>query len=212
MKSYHTTKGYYEFLAKYLLEETLPNEFPELKISDRPDLRLNDNVGVEVTQSSLSNDKYASAIFNDIKNKNIDTINNKKLEKFASLKCKPLIHKNKIYGYIQPATWVTTGPIKSAFEEKINKLEKYETEITHLFIYAPSFDDYDESDIGEFIKFAIGTQKSLQKKYSKIFIFQYSHLFVCDLIENKLKVLNLDKNMVHLCCVKAKKKNVKVLP
>lgn len=211
-KSYHTTKGYYEFLAKYILEETLPNEFPKLKISDRPDLRLNGNIGIEVTQSSSTKDKHANAIFQEISKKSTDSTDSKKLEKLASLGYTPIIFKNKICGYSGEAIWVTIDPIKTAFKEKTNKLGTYETETTHLFIYAPSFNEYDESDIKEFMKFAIETQKSLQKKYSKVLVFQYTHLFVCDLIENNFKVLYLDSDIVHQCCVKAKEKNIKLLP
>lgn len=211
-KSYHTTKGYYEFLAKYILEEILPNDFVNLKISDKPDLRLNGSIGIEVTQSSSLKDKYASDIFQEISKKSLDSIDSKKIKKLESFGYSPIIYKNKICGYSGEATWVTIDPIETAFKEKSNKLGTYETETTHLFIYAPSFNDYNESDIKEFMKYAIGNQKASKKKYSIVFIFQYTHLFVCDLIKNNLMVLDVDNDLAHQCCIKDKEKNINLLP
>ena len=44
-------KNYYENLAKFVLEEFLPKRFYDLKLSDRPDIRQADWIGIEVTKA-----------------------------------------------------------------------------------------------------------------------------------------------------------------
>ena len=47
-------KNYYENLAKFVLEEFLPKRFYDLKLSDRPDIRQADWIGIEVTKGFLA--------------------------------------------------------------------------------------------------------------------------------------------------------------
>ncbi len=55
MRKHMQNKNYYENLAKLILEEFLPQRFYDLKLSDRPDIRQADWIGIEVTRAFWPN-------------------------------------------------------------------------------------------------------------------------------------------------------------
>ena len=85
MENHSRSKNYYEYLAKYILEEFLPQDFCNLTISDRPDIKQSDKTGIEVTRTFIANQAYAEGIFEQIKNKQLGEISPVKISKLGRL-------------------------------------------------------------------------------------------------------------------------------
>ena len=66
------------------------------------------------------------------------------------------------------------------------------------------FDLYDKEDIIEFTKWAADLQNDRLYRYSDVFIYQVSHLFICHLEEKQVIILSLDSFSVRKCCKQAK--------
>ena len=99
--------------------------------------------------------------------------------------------------------WVNIEPLKKAFSEKLRKLRDYQTDKTYLFIHAPMFDLYDDADIRDFAAWAAELQKDYSYQYSKVFVYQVTHLLICSLQEKHVATMKLDQSKVHWCCEQA---------
>ncbi len=125
MENHSRSKNYYEYLAKYILEEFLPQDFCNLIISDRPDIKLSDKIGIEVTRTFIANQAYAEGIFEQIKNKQLGEISSVKISKLGRLGYKVLEYKGVVTGICpREAFWVNIEPLKKAFSEKLRKLRE----------------------------------------------------------------------------------------
>lgn len=205
MRKHMQSKKYYEYLAKLILEKFLPHRFYDLEISDRPDIRQTAQIGIEVTRTFFSNQAHAEGIFEHIKGKALSEISSQIILKLALLGYKIFECNGIILGYYpKEAVWVNTDSLKEAFINKLKKLTTYQTKETHLFIHAPMFDLYDKEDIIEFTKWAADLQKNSQFRYSDVFIYQVSQLFICHLKEKQVIMLPLDSCLVRKCCKQAK--------
>lgn len=143
--------------------------------------------------------------FQKIKDEAVSDISSKEISKLDFLGYKIIEYRGLVAGYfLKEALWVNIDPLKKAFIEKLTKLTTYQTKETHLFIHAPMFDLYDKEDIIEFTKWAADLQKNSQFRYSDVFIYQVSHLFICHLEEKQVIILPLDSCSVRKCCKQAK--------
>ena len=207
MENHSRSKNYYEYLAKYILEEFLPQDFCNLTISDRPDIKQSDKTGIEVTRTFIANQAYAEGIFEQIKNKQLGEISTVKISKLGRLGYRVLENKGVVAGICpREAFWVNIEPLKKAFSEKLRKLRDYQTDKTYLFIHAPMFDLYDDADIRDFAAWAAELQKDYSYQYSKVFVYQVTHLSICSLQEKQVTTMKLDQSKVHWCCEQAEAK------
>lgn len=205
MRKHMQNKNYYENLAKLILEEFLPQRFYDLKLSDRPDIRQADGTGIEVTRAFWPNQAYAEGIFKKIQGKALSDISRKEISKLDFLGYKIFECKGLFAGcFPKEALWVNIDPLKEAFSEKITKLTAYQTKETHLFIHAPMFDLYDKEDIIEFTKWAADLQNDRLYRYSDVFVYQVTQIFICHLEEKQVIILPLDSCSVLQCCKQAK--------
>lgn len=205
MKKHDVGKFYYEYLAKFILETYASKLFKNLELSDRPDLRDKNNIGIEVTRTSVDNELYVGGIFESIKGKPLSEVPNDRLEKLDDLGYKVFVYRDLVAGYYpKEAYWVTIDALKKGFSEKLTKIKEYETEHTHLFIFSPWFDLYDYSDIEEFLSWALEEQKGYSKKYEFVFIYQGKVLYIVDMMNAVITEKALDQLKIHDCCVCAK--------
>ena len=59
MKKHNFKKNYYECLAKLVLENALPETFDDLELTDKPDLKKTDQIGIEVTRTFFEGEAHA---------------------------------------------------------------------------------------------------------------------------------------------------------
>ena len=70
-----------------------------------------------------------------------------------------------ICGYVPPAIWYGIDELKNIYEKKRRKLCSYNfLKAVHLFIFSPSFNDYEKSDIEKFMEW-ISQNKNNEKDY-----------------------------------------------
>ena len=153
--SHNSEKVYYEQLAKLLLETFLPNDYQGLTVSDKPDLRMGEDHGIEVTRAVYEGDGQASGIFQHIKMKSKDQVDSRHLQTFDKIGYE-LIELNGIIGGYSPreATWVNNELLKRTFERKAKIAKQYQSSTTDLFIFSPYSEWFEEHLIHAFMIWA----------------------------------------------------------
>ena len=199
---HNTSKMYYKYLAKCILETFLPSHFWGIILSDKPDLRNSNGEGIEVTRAFFAGDGEASGRFQRIKDKPINEIDKRDLARLEQLDYEVLYINGKAGGYCPPAQWCTLSEIQECFIAKLGKASTY-SNTTCLFIYSPMFDWYEHGMIEEFTQWASELQKALENKFSKVYIFEYTALYICDLEVEEVTKINLEHDEIYKCCEKA---------
>lgn len=199
---HNTNKLYYEYLAKCILEAFLPSLFTGIALSDKPDLINSNGDGIEVTRALFTGDGEANGRFQKIKNKPIEEIDKRDLTRLQQLDCNVLYFNGKAGGYSPPAQWCTLVEIQTAFSDKLRKADSYEN-TSMLFVYSPMFDWYEPGMIEEFTQWAASIQKAKEKHFSKVFVFEYTSLYICNLDIQEVTRLSLDHDTVQKCCEQA---------
>ena len=198
-------KNYFEYLAKLVLEATMPDTYQNIQLQDKPDLLTGNNEGIEVTRLFFKNAGKSAGFFDKIKEKNISELDPKSVERFEKLGNKLIYYKGKVAAYIPEAVWVYPELLQRAYREKLLKLQHYKPcAANSLFVFSTVFDYYEERDIKEFAIWA--EQESLQyiRKFSTVFVFEYTALYICDVKSACAKTITLDHDTVTSWCAKAK--------
>lgn len=205
MKKHNFKKNYYECLAKLVLENALPETFDDLELTDKPDLKKTDQIGIEVTRTFFEGEAHADGIFESIKMKPYSEALFEKEQKLQQLGYKLMVYNGIVCGYYpKEAFWVSDRELKKSFEDKLSKLADYSTKHTFLFVFTPGFGLYDESDMDEFVNWAAMRQKDCNPKYESIIVFQWKDLYVCNLLQTSVRRIPLSDTVISECCQKAK--------
>ena len=199
-------KDYYECLAKNILEKYQFHQLGELVMIDKPDLQSSFGIGIEVTRAVFDGFNEKTSYFNKyLEQRNICDVKLEEIKNFTKDGTRILYCDDMIVGYVPPAIWYGIDELKIAYEKKRQKLCSYSNfGSIHLFIFSPSFNDYEESDIKKFVDWIIHS-KDNQKNYDVVYIYQENSLFVCDISKNNLMEIKLNKADTHECCVFAQK-------
>lgn len=118
---------------------------------------------------------------------------------------KLICHKGIVAAYVPEAVWVYPELLQRAYREKLLRLQHYKPCIANsLFVFSPLFDYYEERDIKEFTIWA--EQESLQyiRRFSTVFVFEYTALYICDVKSACAKTITLKHDTVTSWCAKAK--------
>ena len=204
--NHNLKKDYYECLAKRILEKYQFHKLGELVMIDKPDLQSSFGIGIEVTRAVFNGFDEKSSYFNKyLQLKNGFDVGQRKIENFTKDGTRIFYYNDMICGYVTPAIWYGIDELKNIYEKKRRKLYSYSNiGSIHLFIFTPSFNDYEESDIKKFFEWILHSTDN-QKNYDVVYIYQENSLFVCDISKNNLIEIKLNKADIHECCVSAKK-------
>ena len=121
-------KNYFEYLAKLVLEATMPDTYQNIQLQDKPDLLTGNNEGIEVTRLFFKNAGESAGFFNKIKEKNISELDPKSVDCFEKLGNKLICHKGIVAAYMPEAVWVYPELLQRAYREKLLKLQHYKPE------------------------------------------------------------------------------------
>ena len=80
--SHSSGKLYLEYYAKELLEHLFPDQYKNIHKDESPDLRMNDDYGIEVTWAMFENQGQTNGVLNHIKGKENLLSYMKKYERF----------------------------------------------------------------------------------------------------------------------------------
>lgn len=183
----------------------MPDTYQNIQLQDKPDLLTGKNEGIEVTRLFFKNAGKSAGLFKNIKEKNISELDPKSVDCFEKLGNKLICHKGIVAAYVPEAVWVYPELLQRAYREKLLRLQHYKPCIANsLFVFSPLFDYYEERDIKEFAIWA--EQESLQyiRKFSTVFVFEYTALYICDVKSACAKTITLDHDTVTSWCAKAK--------
>ncbi len=190
--SHDKEKKYYEYLAKKILETYIPEKYENLTLSDRPDLRMGDNFGIEVTRAVYPNMTQASGTFQHIARKSISQVDGRHLSLLEKLGCRVFTNeKGFVFGYVPyEAIWINDEVLKVAYQKKVNKYET--TPLTtiknDLFIYSPMDNWLEEDLVKGFMEWVYKTQKS---PFECIIVFEYSYLYSYNVKRNEFSAFAL---------------------
>ena len=180
--NHNKDKIYHEYLAKLVLEYIKPDRYGKLSCSDKPDLRGSKGIDVEVTIIDLFQQRFASSLFDKLKNKTKKEIGE---DPHLRKACKQLYAKrysllfihNKAIGFgPKEATIEDLEQIKNAFSSKYIKLPTY-SEKTDLFMYSPAMEWYsieEVKDFAEWIKQLIIRQ---ERFFGRIYVFGFQKCY-----------------------------------
>ena len=204
--SHDLKKCYYECLAKNILEKYQFPQLGELILSDKPDLRSAFGIGIEVTRAVFDGFDEKCNYFNKyLKMKKKSDVEQKKIDNFIKDGTQIIYYNDRISGYCPPARWYDIDELKTMYRKKIQKICSYGCfKSVHLFVFSPSFNDYEKSDIEKFLEW-ISNSMNNEKNYNVIYIYQEDVLFICNVADNSLMEIALEKTDIHECCVSAKK-------
>lgn len=202
---HNTEKIYYEYLAKCLLESSLPEKYHSLSLSDRPDLISETSEGIEVTRTFLKNFGQSSAFFKSVEMKPCEEINPTKLEKFEQLGNQLIFVDNKAVGFLPEAVWINSSLLKQALDDKLSKLKEYSIcKENSLFIFSPFFNYYDINDIKEFCAYAHNLYKTVDCNFKTIYVYDEPVLYQCSPAIGRVQAYKFSYDQIHNCCVMAK--------
>lgn len=185
----HTRLDYDECYAKLVLEKLFPNEYKNLELSDRPDLRDNArNIGIEVTSAYPPHMQEALFIGADIPYRSEEE-KKKGLNQLGKLG-----YEYTQYGMFSPSfsyTWVGNtypdiekalcAPIIEVVKKKLDKLNAggyAELQQYNLFIQTePSIDEWMPPKIME----RLLTLSNREKRYTVIYVLAMKDLLIFDI-------------------------------
>ena len=194
MNNHNRETKYYEYYAKGILENALPEEYHDIKMQDRPDLINYDSRGIEVTRAMYCGYGEASKMFQLIKNKPVAVANRRALKRLIELGYRIIkLPNGLIAGYgLKEAVWESNREIEYCFTSKQKKIDSYKCDNMELFIFAPMFDSYDLKEIEEYQDWMNSMSKNYNRRFSRVFVYQYKKLFVCDLHNRTVFVIKMD--------------------
>lgn len=185
----HTRLDYDECYAKLVLEKFFPDEYKNLELSDRPDLRDNArNIGVEVTSAYPPHMQEALFIGADIPYRSEEE-KEKGLNQLGKLG-----YEYTQYGMFSPSfsyTWAGNtypdienalcAPIIEVVKKKLDKLNAGgydELQQYNLFIQTePSIDEWMPPKIME----RLLTLSNREKRYSVVYVLAVTNLLIFDI-------------------------------
>lgn len=189
-------KKYDEYLAKSVLETLFPEEYSELELSDAPDLKMCEGNGVEVTRAFYNGDAESSFIFSTNVGKPIEEVSNRILERLEQLGYEFIEYKGKVFGCGSKEAFLeTTNEIEWAFNNKLEKRPTYAGNV-NLFIYAPSFDCYNEVMMQSFTEKITELQSDRLAKYEKVYVLDYRSVYVCETRNKRTTRVMIEKELM----------------
>ncbi len=144
-------KLWFEAFAKELLERMFPDEYYDLQLSDKPDIRMGDLHGIEVTRAFYANEAEENRLFDLIKDQIRDKRNEKQnriVAKIEKLGAKLLYTGEGRIAALMHSSGMVCIDGKQILQAVVSKESKKYDGIVDLFIFSPAaqlpdwFDDY----------------------------------------------------------------------
>ena len=193
---------YFECLAKNMLESFMSDDYHDLTLSDAPDLRMGDSIGIEVTRAITQEEGQASGIFEHIRNHNIKDIDKRYRDTIDKNNFQLVVKDDTIIGYgPQEAIWVNDQLLKSVFIKKLKKISNYNVGIIDLFIFSPGDDWFEEDVVYGFLNWAIENGGS---HFRRIIVYEYSYLYMLETANSEYAKIIVDRVKSKYCASNAK--------
>ena len=195
--AHNSEKTYFELLAKLLLESFLPEIYHGITLSDKPDLLMGDNHGIEVTRAFYRGMMQSARLFGYIENKPKEQVNERDVRKMEQLGNK-LLERNDGYCGYGPieAIWINDGVLREAYKSKAEKAITYDTKTIDLFIYSPLSNWLEDIIRG----FMIWVKKQEKQIFNRITVFEMPFLYTYTPRDDIFFPVPVDGEKYQQCC------------
>ncbi len=200
--THNSEKLFFEYLAKLILETFLPNEYYNLIISDKPDLRMGKDHGIEVTRALYENEGQAASVFQHIRMQSKKQVDQRYLQTMKRTGFDVIEIDGVIGGYSpMEAVWINADLLKSTFNKKMEKADGYPLLSVDLFIYSPMSEWFEEKVVLEFMEW---TNDNGGSSFSKIIVFEMPYIYTYSSKNNSYSKISINHEQFRNCVVKAR--------
>lgn len=183
-------RNFDEFFAKVVLEECFSEKFSDLQISDKPDLRFGDKIGIEVTNCMPKDAVEEFVLWRKKKIEGAQTPPRMKRPKVVHLIDKRLVWNQGIY-----KDDIDNSPIKDfidAIKKKLDRLKNYEEMQSYELFVNSALDVSDFKQINAILDRLICLNENRTKKFEKIYLTTINQtLLIFDVGNRTFQILHL---------------------
>ena len=203
MDHYHdASKAYLEHYAKELLETLFPERYSHLEHSERPDLIMGDDYGIEVTWAMFENQGRANGLLTVTAGKTMEELNKGIRRNIEKANIEMLAGEDGIIcGYTDRShkNKVTDYDLLREYLKKKNKAEGYSTKKTDLFIFPAlaQIDDWLGKEIIEgFLKDIADTE---DRPFNNIIVYEEPTLYLYDYSNKEMLIMRGQQEQIIKC-------------
>ena len=199
--NHNSSKMYLEYYAKELLENLASERYSNLKSNDAPDLLMGTDYGIEVTWAITEVQAKANMVLRYCKGLKLDEIPKRDLHFIENNNISFLYNSGRVCGYRFNKNCMEIEDLKSIYEKKKQKCDRYDMRILDLFIYPPlaQLDCFLGRDFIElFCKFV---NSDFENLFHSIIVFEEPSLYICDYSNGnyRIDVRRGTKEMIMEC-------------
>ena len=206
INNHDSSKAYLEHYAKELLESLFPERYSHLEHSERPDLVMGEDYGIEVTWAMYENQGRANGLLAVAAGKTMEELTKDIRRNIERSNIEMLAGEDGIiFGYTDKKNKnkVTDHELLHEYLKKKNKAEGYSTKKTDLFIFPAlaQIDDWLGKGIIEgFLKQIADTKDC---PFNNIIVFEEPTLYLYDYSKQEILKVRGQEEQIKKCKIAA---------
>lgn len=201
--AHSSNKEYYEHLAAAVLEQYYSEKYRELIPQDKPDLRADETLGIEVTQAMGNNGGKEFGLFRIVRGLKMSSIPERQLAAFERYGCELIGfgEDRVVEGFIPSEASLSVDHVEKCFCDKLEKMKNYPEQMTvDLFVFAAFLECKGAEKLQKLCAWCSNKQKANAKRIRYLYIFDYDQICRMNLDQQTISIQVLDKNEISNLC------------
>ena len=201
--AHSTNKEYYEHLAAAVLEKYYSEEYRELVLQDKPDLRDSETLGVEVTQAMGNNEGKEFGLFRMVRGSKMSSISKRQLAACERYGCELLGFGEDgiIDGFIPSEASLPVERVEKCFCNKLDKMKNYPEQMTvDLFVFAAFLECKGAEELQKLCVWCSNKQKTNARRMRYLYIFDFDQICQMNLEQQTISIQVFDKDEISNLC------------
>lgn len=176
---------FFERYAQLCLENILGEDYKYLVNEDRPDLQMPDHsLGIEVTRAMEPRKDVARDLLTEMAGFQAPSEEKEEMDRIVSSGYGYGLQEGRYIGHLEYEYWRLALPLRRIIESKIAKVGSgFYGEFKEYGLYIFCKDDLTEEEVILTMEYTSNLQRSLDLKYSKMYLSLIDRLYVCDLTD-----------------------------
>ena len=206
IKQHDAEKAYLEHFAKELLETLLPDKYSQISHSERPDLLMGPDYGIEVTWAMFENQGRGRGILNIASGKKLEQLSKGIRRNIEKANIEMITKDNGIicgYEHKEYRNRCTDDELIQEYQKKKEKIAGYSTKITDLFIF-PALAQIDnwlgEDVICEYFKTISDDENN---PFNNIIVYEEPTLYVLNIPKKQYISIRGQEEQIKKCYMAA---------
>lgn len=165
--AHSSNKEYYEHLAAAVLEQYYSEKYRELIPQDKPDLRADETLGIEVTQAMGNNGGKEFGLFRIVRGLKMSSIPERQLAAFERYGCELIGfgEDRVVEGFIPSEASLSMDHVEKCFCNKLEKMKNYPEQMTvDLFVFAAFLECKGAEELQKLCAWCSNKQKANAKR------------------------------------------------